>query len=542
MSFQQALSGLSVANASLNAIGNNIANGSTVGFKAANAQFADIFATSMQGGGTSSIGIGAQVDGISQQFVQGNLTTTNNPLDIAINGGGFFRLDDNGSISYSRNGQFLLDKEGFIVNNGGLKLTGYAADPITGDIVPGNILPLQVSNTAIPPAATTLSQIQVNLDSRANPPASMTRGSMTGSATVSNVTITAGTNDTLDLTIDGESITGVIIPAGTYTSGGALAQAVEKAINEALKNEGLSTLGVSATVDQDKLVIRSNSVGSKGALGQGSSVEIDGGNAETTLIGTATSIAGEDRFDNGSTVSYTASTAQTVFDSLGNPHTMSVYYVKTSQPGTWQMYTALDGNLLMDAGDPLATPPIPDTPNVIELVFSDSGVLMTPAPGEKIARIFDVTTGARPLVFELDLGGTSQYGIPFGTNQLVQDGYTSGKLSGMSVSADGVVQGRYSNGQSRNMGQLVLANFNNPNGLQSMGNNTWTETIESGSPIPGAPGSGNLGLVKSGALEDSNVDMTAELVAMITAQRAYQANAQSIKTQDQIMQTLVNLR
>ena len=125
---------------------------------------------------------------------------------------------------------------------------------------------------------------------------------------------------------------------------------------------------------------------------------------------------------------------------------------------------------------------------------------------------------------------------------MLQDGYTSGKLSGMSVSADGTVQGRYSNGKSRNMGQLVLANFNNPNGLQSLGNNLWAETSDSGSPIPGAPGSGNLGVVQSGAVEESNVDMTKELVNMITAQRSYQANAQTIKTQDQIMQTLVNLR
>ena len=155
MSFQQALSGLSSSDATLAAIGNNIANTSTVGFKGASAQFADAFAASMQGGGTASVGIGAQLAAIRQQFTQGNLTTTNNPLDIAINGGGMFRLDNNGAISYTRNGQFLLNKEGFVINNQGLKLTGYAADPVTGTIVPGNIVALQVNNNAIPPVATT---------------------------------------------------------------------------------------------------------------------------------------------------------------------------------------------------------------------------------------------------------------------------------------------------------------------------------------------------------------------------------------------------
>ncbi|SMB30717.1 conserved protein of unknown function [Sterolibacterium denitrificans] len=534
MSFQQALSGLSVANASLNAIGNNIANGSTAGFKGAIAQFADVFATSMQGGGTSSVGIGAQVDGIRQQFTQGNLTTTNNPLDVAINGGGFFRMDNNGSISYTRNGQFLLDKEGYIINNGGLKLTGYAADPNTGAIVPGNIYPLQIRNEAIPPAVTTRSQIQVNLDSRAKPPESMTHGVLTsnGSPTMPH-TITAG-NDAFEVTVDGVTVS-VTLPSGSYASPGELATALQTAINSSL-GPVAPTVKVDVTVDNaNNFIVTSRSVGSQGALGQGSTVSLAASGTNTGFdeifdsgSGSITTSDGIDAFSPTNTNSYTASTAQTVFDSLGNPHTLSLYYVKTSEPGKWQLYTTMDAGVMNGP---------------TELVFNGTGTLVTPASGVKLPQNFDVHTGAvSPLTFDLDLSGTTQYGIAFGTNQLIQDGYTSGKLSGLSISSDGIVQGRYSNGQSRNMGQVVLANFNNPNGLQSLGNNLWAETTESGSPIPGGPGTGNLGLVKSGALEDSNVDMTSELVNMITAQRAYQANAQSIKTQDQIMQTLVNLR
>ena len=141
-----------------------------------------------------------------------------------------------------------------------------------------------------------------------------------------------------------------------------------------------------------------------------------------------------------------------------------------------------------------------------------------------------------------DFTNTTQFGSTFSVNKLDQDGYTSGRLSGFGVGPDGTVTGRYTNGQSAVLGQVVLAAFANPNGLKPMGGNLWTETAESGSPMVGAPESGNLGALQSNAVEDSNVDLTAELVNMITAQRNYQANAQTIKTQDQVMQTLVNLR
>jgi flagellar hook protein FlgE len=138
--------------------------------------------------------------------------------------------------------------------------------------------------------------------------------------------------------------------------------------------------------------------------------------------------------------------------------------------------------------------------------------------------------------------GSTQFGSTFGVTSLTQDGYTSGRLAGLSVSSEGIIQGRYSNGQSRDLGQVVLANFANPNGLQPLGGNQWSETAASGQPLVGAPNSGSLGALQSAAIEESNIDLTAELVNMITAQRNYQANAQSIKAQDAIMQTLVNLR
>jgi flagellar hook protein FlgE len=143
---------------------------------------------------------------------------------------------------------------------------------------------------------------------------------------------------------------------------------------------------------------------------------------------------------------------------------------------------------------------------------------------------------------QLDLSTATQYGAGFGVTNLTQDGYAPGQLSGLSIERTGIVMATYSNGQSKPAGQIELSTFRNTQGLKPLGNNMWARTYESGDPIVGVPGQGNLGVLQSGALEESNVDLTGELVAMITAQRIYQANAQTIKTQDQVLQTLVNLR
>jgi flagellar hook protein FlgE len=154
-----------------------------------------------------------------------------------------------------------------------------------------------------------------------------------------------------------------------------------------------------------------------------------------------------------------------------------------------------------------------------------------------------VATGAiTPVAFTLDYAGSTQYGSPFGVNDLSQDGFTSGRLAGFTVANDGTIVGGYTNGQSRNLAQVVTADFRNPQGLAPLGNNLWLDTAQSGLPIVGVPSTGALGTLQSSAVEDSNIDLTAELVNMITAQRDYQANAQTIKTEDAILQTLVNLR
>lgn len=407
MGFQQGLSGLNGAAKAIDVVGNNIANANTVGFKAATTAFADVFAATMST--TNQIGIGTAIASIDQQFTQGNISVTNNPLDLAINGQGFFRLSNNGAITWTRNGQFHVDKDGYIVNANGYRLTGYLAN----------------ANNIIVPS--TPAEIFIN---------------------------------TADLQ-----------PQATGASPTA------------------SGLEIGLNLDSREAVI------------------------------TAT-------FDATDPTTYNSSTSATVYDSLGNAHILTLYFQKTAA-NSWDLYTTLDG------GTPSSA---------TSLTFDATGALTSPANGI-VPQSHAVTTGAvTPLAFNLNLSGSTQYGSIFGVNSITQDGYASGRLVGLTVSSDGTIQGRYSNGQTRDLAQVVLGNFTNPNGLVSLGNNQWGESADSGQPLIGIPGSGSLGVMQSGAVEESNVDLTKELVDMITYQRLYQANAQTIRTQDQIMQTLVNLR
>lgn len=407
MGFEQGLSGLNAASKSLDVIGNNVANASTVGFKGSQAQFADVYASSMAGSSGGQAGIGVRVATVAQQFTQGNITTTNNSLDMAISGAGFFRMDNNGSITYSRNGQFQMDKNGFIVDSQGYKLTGYLPNA-AGTIVATAPADLQISTADLLPKATVNVTAGLNLDARLAVPA--------------------------------------VAP-----------------------------------------------------------------------------------FDPNNSSTFNNSTSTTVYDSLGGAHTASLYFVKTAT-NAWNTYLTVDG----------VSVPTPVAP-LTAMTFSTSGVMTAPAAAVTSAS-FTPSGGGAAQTLSFNFAGTSQFGSTFGVNSLTQDGYTSGHMTGFSTGSDGIVTGRYSNGQTKPLGQVVLANFSNAQGLQPQGNNQWVETATSGAPLVGVPGSSSLGVLQTSATEDSNVDLTAELVNMITAQRAYQANAQTIKTQDQIMQTIVNLR
>lgn len=420
MSFQQGLSGLNASSKSLDVIGNNIANANTYGSKASRAEFADMYATAMTGGGGSNIGIGVNLAAVTQQFTQGNITTTANSMDLAINGQGFFEIQaPDGQTLYSRNGQFQVNKEGFIQTSAGNKLLGYPADA-QGVIQPGQARPLQLPTAGIDPSATTTMNIEMNLDSRV----------------------------------------GSTLPA------------------------------------------------------------------TTPMI----------NFNNAAT--YNNATSVTVFDDKGQDVALTYYFQKTATD-TWNVYVTANGSPVNGT----AADPQPLT----TLNFPANGGAPT-APAGPVTLDIPASinaSGAETLAIpgiQLDLTGATQYGATFGVTNMAQNGYAPGQLSGLSIEKNGIVMATYSNGQSKPAGQVELATFRNSQGLKPLGGNNWARTFESGDPIVGTPGQGNLGVLQSGALEESNVDLTAELVNMITAQRTYQANSQTIKTQDQVLQTLVNLR
>ncbi len=246
-------------------------------------------------------------------------------------------------------------------------------------------------------------------------------------------------------------------------------------------------------------------------------------------------------FNANDPTTYNGTTSGTIFDSLGNVHTLSVYFQKNAA-NTWDMFATVDGQAT-PAGVPIGVtlnggPSEPVT-------FDSSGNLTAPAApiavSVDLATISPALGATSPLDFTLDLTGTTQFGTNFGVNALSQDGYSSGSLAGFSTDEEGFISGNYSNGETRTLGQIVLAGFSNPQGLIPIGDNQWAESRASGQPLVGAPGSGTIGLLQSFAVEDSNVDLTTELVNMITMQRSYQANAKTIETQDTILQTLVNL-
>ena len=425
MSFAQGVSGLSSSAANLDVIGNNIANSGTIGFKSGSAQFADVYAG-------SQAGLGTKVSGVVQNFTQGAVQSSTRPLDVAItNGDGFFRLaSPGGQFAYSRNGQFNVDKDGFLVNAAGLQLTGFPVGA-NGVIAGGSPTALQFPTAAMAPKPTDAITAQFNLDSRS------------------------------------------VVPTKTP-------------------------------------------------------------------------------FDAKNPATYNYSNAVNIYDSQGNSHELATFFAKDPAPATnsWSVYATADGQALTSAGGGTLTNPPPATPvaagKISSITFDPNGVMTVPAvPANGIMSFagLQFPNGSAPMAFNMNITGTTQFGNDNAVNKLTQDGYASGVLTSYAVGQDGIVTGKYSNEQTKTLGQIVLSSFVNPNGLQSKGDNVWAETSASGKPLTGKPGSGTkLGALTAGALEGSNVDLTSELVNLIIAQRTYQANSQTVKTQDQIMQTLINMR
>ena len=434
MAFQQGLSGLRVSSKGIDVTSHNIANTSTVGYKSSRGNFADMYANAV--GSKVNVGFGAKTIAVQQQFTQGGLTATANALDLAINGGGFFVMEaPNGETTYTRNGEFHLNNEGYVVNDSGYFLTGYKATPDGKTIQEGVTDRILVTNENIEPNATSQVNMGINLNANEKQP---------------------------------EDTTWVDKPAVDKTSW------------------------------------------------------------------------------NPDPKTYNKTTSLSIYDSLGNPHTLSLYFVRTADAGKWNVYSNLVSTSTQYVGDQKAKP-------LLTLEFDENGELKDPTKAnvaleikqEDLKTINEINglpdTGAGAINIAFDLSNSSQYAGDFAVTDLTQDGYTTGYTVGISVSDNGIVQQNYSNGETKNIGQVILASFTNEQGLLSIGDNQWRETRDSGPAKVGIANTSNLGSILGSQIEESNVDLTNELVNLIVFQRNYQANAKSITTQDTLIQTIINM-
>lgn len=452
MSLNIALTGLGAATNNLDVISNNLANANTTGFKRSRAEFGDMVARNTAlNVATSEIGIGVRLQGVSQQFNQGSIGTTNNELDLAINGAGFFQVSDSSGSYYTRAGNFHLDQDGYVVNSANQNLTGYVLseeNELTSN--PGN---LSVNRTLAP------------------------------TATASGL---------------------LKVPVG-FT-------------------------GPKITTE--------------GQIG----VNLDGTQASATLT-----------FDSADPGTYHYSTSVVAYDDLGDGYALSFYFTKVAQvPDQWEFRAMSPGSVASGgtaSGGVIASGVLGFTTNGLLDVATSGGMTatfggtMASGTGTPPGGTFTISSGfltdggrSASQSLALDLRELTNFAGDYEVRQLSQNGYAQGGLSGIDVADDGTVYGLYSNGQSLEVGRVLLATFPNIQGLKPIGETAWMQTIESGEAQLGTPGSSGRGDLVSSALEASNVDMTKELVDMIVAQRSFQANTQVVNTDSTLFQGILNIR
>lgn len=543
MPFRIALSGLNAASAELRIIGNNVANASTTGFKKSRIEFADIFASSNLGASSNAIGSGVKISSVTQQFSQGNIGFTDNNLDLAISGQGMFVLDDSGVRVYSRAGAFGVDRNGFVSNSQGQVLQGDIAD-VNGNLT-NTTGSLQLDFSNINPQATTAADVALNLDSSLAVPGA----SSTTSLTALNTTILDGDrplatpilgtafniqdNYGVDRSVSIEyertaanTWTAALLDNGTGIRFPATATIDTSGVTPTPASLTFNWVPQTATGAQDPVVI-STSISAVTLV----AAAADG----DTTVATAATVnngAAQVAFSTSDASTYNSSTSMTIFDSQGASRLMTMYFRQTNQANEWEVFTYSDGVRVDAASGPGQ-----------QVQFSTNGQIAFPAaPPELVIPAFNPGGGASPINVSINIGGVTQFGSAFSVASLTQDGFATGQLSGIDISDTGIVLSRFTNGQTRTLGQVQLANFTNPQGLRQLGDTTWAESFESGQAVVSQPGSSGLGLVQSGALEGSNVDLTEQLVGMITAQRNFQANAQVISTADTITQAIINIR
>lgn len=420
MSMLVAMTGLNAAQADLAATSNNIANVGTIGFQRSRAEFGDMYTNSPYSSPRTQVGSGTQLSAVRQSFAQGAIESSDNMLDMALAGPGFFAMQtekDGGQAIYSRAGAFSLDKEGYIVDNGGNYLLSY---PVAQD---GSLLSQSMKETR---------PLRVPM------------------------------------------MSGVASPT--------------------------QNVNISVNVSSSQ-----------------------------TAIGQQSAVPPTVAFNPEDPTSYANKAPVTVLDSNGLPQDATVFFIKTEQPTATTTDTEYSVHLMI--GSELLTP---SDPAKIALRFDTFGFMYQGTD--------DIEFVGNSQTVNFNFTGSQMTKENFAVLQQVQDGETQNALTGLQVDEVGNIWASYSGQEAIALGMVGLANFTNPHGLRQIGNANYIVSPDSGPARVGQPGTGGFGSLRSGALENSNVDLTAELVNLITAQRNYQANAKAMETSQTLSQTILNMR
>jgi len=651
------VSGLNVNGDAISVIGNNIANSNTIGFKSGRVQFQDIVSQSLGGGAASSqIGRGAHTGNITTLFTQSSFETTSRTTDLAIDGEGFFVVNDNGINYYTRAGDFIFDKDGYMVNSSDLRVQGWLVSEDGGTI--GDITDINIADVSSSSRPTSEVGIGANLDSTSETrfvlddynnqivvdgtTVTLNAGSYTGetlaealeeridvdgltvnyspvtgkftfandttaavdlemgeeAATIreilgfapATVPIAVGSseisgtprltdklfyvnnnNNTISFTVGGTDYQATIPVIATpyttqMTSAGSattsIATAVQDALDDAYGTAGTFTVSfdddtgkftIGSTVDA-RMNWEAEETSAEQLLGFAS--EYDPNNTltvtsfEITAGGTVESVYSPNTVFDPAAASY--STALNVYDTLGSPHTITLYFKKVSS-NNWEWYAAMSSGDLDNGipnSDGTSQPMMVGGGGTLEFnpngslkeVTGSNDIYFNFAGGANLLQPIDIDFGTSTSEGGSGLDGTTQYANASATFSQSQDGFPAGALSGVSVGRDGLISGVFSNGEIKPLAQLALAMFQSPWGLVKEGNNLWAETVESGNVSIGLPKTAGRGEIASNSLEQSNVDIATEFVRMISAQRAYQANARMITTSDELLNEVVNLK
>jgi flagellar hook protein FlgE len=589
MGFATALSGLRAASTNLQVTGNNIANSQTTGFKESRAEFADVYASSIGGVSKTQPGSGVKVTEVAQQFSQGNIESTQNSLDLAVSGNGFFVLADTVNLpdpadpsapvdpsvpaAYSRNGAFQLNSSGNVVNDKGQYLLAFAPNGTTAaeGFSVGVFRPLTIDTAQGLPNATENINMKLNINGAGSVPTSpvftptdplsynnttsVTTYDTQGNAHIASTYYvkTAAANvwdaylflDDFGVTTGGAAVPPLVAPASTvasvvnapgtpipitFTSTGALDQVGNVAIAAAAGSQALAatataaSVAVGATAASVAAAVAAATANSAAAAAAGNAAALLGGATAASVLAAITGVpAGAGSAVNAAAASAAAVTGATAADVAAAATAAAIVDAAVTTD------TATAAAVVGATPASVATAAV----SLVHVTKVDFGVIDLTG--------VDPSISVDPMAFDIDFFGTTQFATPFSVNGLDQDGLPAGNLTGIDVDGTGVVFARYSNGGSKALGQVALARFQSNQSLAKLGDTSWATTSNSGVPIYGAAGDNNFGGIQSSALEGSNVDLSDQLVRLIVAQQAYQANSQTITTEKSLIETILRV-